>query len=200
MPLLNIGSKAPDFTLPDQSGTTHRLADHAGKPVVLYFYPKDDTEDCTIEACSFRDALPAFHKLKAAVLGISPDDVKRHAKFATKHALNFPILADPKPESKVCRAYGTFVEKTMYGKPVTTVARTTYLIDAKGIIRARWDKKQIEADVGGHPSEVQTAIRLLDAAQDPLQPPQTQPKLISPRTQATVKKAAAKKATKGNTK
>ena len=167
MPLLDPGSKAPDFSLPDQSGTIHRLADVVGRPVILYFYPKDDTEDCTTQACSFRDDLPAFHKLKATVLGISPDDVKRHSKFAAKHTLNFPILADPKPQSPVCRAYGTFVEKTMYGKPVTTVARTTYLIDAKGTIRVRWDKKQIEADVPAHAGAVKIAVQALLKGLDP---------------------------------
>ncbi len=183
MPLLDPGSKAPDFSLPDQTGTTHRLADLAGSPTVLYFYPKDDTEDCTTQACSFRDTLPAFQKLQATVLGISPDDVKRHAKFAAKHTLNFPILADPKPESPVCRAYGTFVEKTMYGKPVTTVARTTYLIDAKGIIRARWDKKQIEADVPAHAGAVKLAVEVLLKGLDP-----------QPATEPVEKKTAKKKA------
>ena len=189
MPLLDPGSKAPNFSLPDQTGATHRLSDLAGTPVVLYFYPKDDTEDCTTQACSFRDARPAFDKLHATVLGISPDDVKRHSKFAAKHALNFPILADPKPESPVCRAYGTFVEKTMYGKPVTTIARTTYLIDAKGIIRARWDKKLIEADVPAHAGAVKIAVQALLKGLDPQPASVTDEKKI---TKKSAKKAVKK--------
>jgi thioredoxin-dependent peroxiredoxin len=166
-PPVNPGEKAPDFALPDQGGTAHRLADYAGRPLVLYFYPKDGTEDCTIEACSFRDATPAFGKLDAAILGVSPDDAKTHGKFAAKHDLGFPLLADPKPASPVCRAYGTFVEKSMYGRPVTTIARTTYLIDGKGVVRARWDKDEIEADVAGHPAKVKAAVQRLLKGDEP---------------------------------
>jgi peroxiredoxin Q/BCP len=185
-PPVNPGEKAPDFALPDQSGAIHRLADYAGRSLVLYFYPKDGTEDCTIEACSFRDATPSFGRLDATILGISPDDVKTHGKFAKKHDLGFPLLADPKPASPVCRAFGTFVEKTMYGRPVTTVARTTYLIDGKGMVRARWDRDAIEADVAGHPAEVKAAVQKLLKGQDP-QPATTVE--VKPKRKATKKSA-----------
>lgn len=159
--MLNTGDPAPPFELPDQHGTIRRLSEFLGSPLVLYFYPKDNTEDCTIEACAFRDAAADFARLNIPVLGISPDPPKTHARFDQKHALGFPLLSDPKPASPVCRAFGTFVEKTMYGKPATTIARTTFLLDARHVIAARWDKKQIEADVAAHPAAVLAAIHSL---------------------------------------
>lgn len=151
--LLEPGAPAPAFALPDQSGTQRSLADYAGKPLILYFYPKDDTEDCTIEACDFSARAPALAKLGAAVLGISRLDVKSKAKFASKHGLTFPLLADE--EGRVSAAYGTWVEKSMYGKKYMGVSRTTYLIDAKGRIARRWDK----VDVNGHAAEVAKALK-----------------------------------------
>jgi thioredoxin-dependent peroxiredoxin len=153
MPLINPGSKAPDFTLPDQNGAHRSLSDFAGRSLILYFYPKDDTSGCTAEACAFRDGLPAFNSAKAAIVGVSPDSEASHAKFARKYNLNFTLLADvPGPDGTpgVCDDYGVWHEKSMYGKTYMGVVRTTYLIDAKGVVRRRWDK----VSVTGHADEV----------------------------------------------
>jgi peroxiredoxin Q/BCP len=155
VPLIDEGKKAPAFSLPDQSGKTHSLKDYAGRPVVLYFYPKDDTPGCTSEACSFRDALPDFSKVKATVLGVSVLDSASKAKFATKHALNFPLLADE--DHAVAEKYGAWQEKSMYGRKYMGVARMTYLIDAAGKVAKRWDK----VSVSGHADEVLAALRTL---------------------------------------
>jgi peroxiredoxin Q/BCP len=157
MPLINPGRKAPAFNLPDQHGGSHALKDYAGKPVVLYFYPKDDTSGCTKEACAFRDLLPKFTKSKAVVLGVSPDDSKSHARFAEKFNLPFTLLADEADDDgapAVCQAYGVWQEKSMYGRKYMGVSRTTYLIDADGKVARRWDKVKVD----GHAEEV------LDAA------------------------------------
>lgn len=151
--LLEVGAVAPDFSLPDQSGTPRSLKDHAGKPVILYFYPKDDTEDCTAEACAFNDRLPALSRAGVAVLGISRLDTKSKAKFAAKHGLSFPLLADE--TGATCAKYGTWVEKSMYGKKYMGVSRTTYLIDGAGKVARRWDKVQVE----GHAAEVMGAVK-----------------------------------------
>jgi thioredoxin-dependent peroxiredoxin len=155
MPLIDAGQKAPAFSLPDQSGKTHRLEDYAGRPVVLYFYPKDDTPGCTTEACSFRDALPDFSKVKATILGVSVLDSTSKAKFAKKHALNFPLLADA--DHAVADRYGAWQEKGMYGRKYKGVARITYLIDASGNVAKRWDK----VSVGKHADEVLAAVKAL---------------------------------------
>ena len=138
MPLIDEGKKAPAFSLDDQDGKTHRLKDYAGRPVVLYFYPKDDTPGCTTEACAFRDAEPDFSKVKAVVLGVSVLDTKSKAKFAKKHALNFPLLADA--DHAVADAYGAWQEKSMYGRKYMGVARITYLLGPDGKVLKRWDK------------------------------------------------------------
>jgi peroxiredoxin Q/BCP len=138
MPVVEEGRKAPAFALQDQNGTTHRLKDYAGRPVVLYFYPKDDTPGCTVEACAFRDAQPDFSKVKAVVLGVSVLDTKSKAKFATKHGLNFPLLADE--DHAVAEAYGAWQERSMYGRKYMGVARITYLIGPDGKVIKRWDK------------------------------------------------------------
>ncbi|MFI4897763.1 MAG: thioredoxin-dependent thiol peroxidase, partial [Phycisphaerales bacterium JB059] len=130
MPLIDPGKKARAFSLADQRGEKHALKDYAGQPLVLYFYPKDDTSGCTKQACQFRDDLPAFEKLNCAVLGVSPQDVKSKQKFADKFDLNFPILADE--GAKVCEKYGVWQEKSMYGRTYMGVVRTTFLIDPKG--------------------------------------------------------------------
>lgn len=153
--VLEPGAKAPPFTLVDQTGTPRSLKDYAGGPLILYFYPKDDTEDCTAEACSFNDRLPALEKVGAAVLGVSRLDTKSKAKFAKKHGLTFPLLADE--DGAVCSKYGTWVQKSMYGKSFMGVTRTTYLIDAKGTIARRWDKVQVD----GHAAQVMEAIKAL---------------------------------------
>lgn len=138
MPLIDEGKKAPAFSLEDQQGKTHRLKDYAGKSVVLYFYPKDDTPGCTVEACAFRDAHTDLLKAKAVVLGVSVLDTKSKAKFASKHALNFPLLADA--DHAVADAYGAWQEKSMYGRKYMGVARITYLIGPDGKVLKRWDK------------------------------------------------------------
>jgi peroxiredoxin Q/BCP len=115
MPLVEPGRKAPAFSLPDQDGRAHRLKDYAGRPLILYFYPKDDTPGCTKEACAFRDALPDFKKGKAAVLGVSVLDTASKAKFARKHKLNFPLLADP--EHEMADRYGAWQKESLYGRP-----------------------------------------------------------------------------------
>ncbi len=152
-PMIDEGKKAPLFTLPDQEGEKHALKDYAGSPVVLYFYPKDDTSGCTAQACQFRDDLPQFGKLGAAVLGVSPQDVKSKAKFAAKHDLPFPILADD--GAKVCEKYGVWQEKSMYGRKYMGVVRTTYLIGGNGKVVKRWDKVKVP----GHAEAVLEAIR-----------------------------------------
>ncbi|MEM1446713.1 MAG: thioredoxin-dependent thiol peroxidase [Planctomycetota bacterium] len=153
--LPEVGKKAPAFTLADQDGTKHKLSDYAGQHVVLYFYPKDDTSGCTKQACQFRDDLPKFEKLDAVVLGVSPQDTKSKAKFAGKHDLNFPILADD--DAKVCTKYGVWQEKSMYGKKYMGVVRTTFLLDPKGKIVERWDKVKVP----GHADTVLKAIKAL---------------------------------------
>ena len=159
MPLIEPGKKAPAFALKDQSGETHKLADYSGKPVILYFYPKDDTSGCTKEACAFRDLLPKFKRSKAAVLGVSPQPIESKAKFAAKHDLNFPILADD-DEATICEKYGVWQEKSMYGKKYMGVVRTTYLIDADGKVARRWDKVQVP----GHAEDVLEAVKALNGS------------------------------------
>jgi peroxiredoxin Q/BCP len=156
MPLVDPGKKAPGFALNDQEGKTHTLSDYAGQPVVLYFYPKDDTPGCTAEACSFRDNLPRFKKSKAAILGVSILDEKSKAKFAAKHGVNFPLLADA--DHDVAEKYGAWQEKSRYGRTYMGVARTTYLIAASGTVARRWD----DVKVDGHTEAVLEAVKELD--------------------------------------
>ena len=138
MPLIEEGRKAPAFSLEDQDGKTHRLKDYAGRPVVLYFYTKDDTPGCTTEACAFRDARADYAKVNAVMLGVSVLDTRSKAKFAAKHKLNFPLLADA--DHAVADAYGAWQEKSMYGRKYMGVARITYLIGPDGKVVKRWDK------------------------------------------------------------
>jgi thioredoxin-dependent peroxiredoxin len=140
--LIESGKKAPEFKLKDQHGKTHRLADYAGKAVILFFYPKDDTPGCTKEACAFQDNLPRFKTSKAAVLGVSILDEASKAKFAKKYDLNFPLLADPAHE--VADTYGVWQEKSNYGKKYMGIARTTYLIGADGKVKKRWDRVKVD--------------------------------------------------------
>ena len=153
MPLIEPGKKAPAFTLNDQHGTRHRLSEYAGRPVVLYFYPKDDTPGCTTESCDFQTRLPRFKRSKAVVLGASILDEKSKAKFAGKHGLTFPLLADA--EHAVAEKYGVWQEKLRYGRKYMGIVRTTYLIDAKGKIARRWDKVKVD----GHAEDVLAAVR-----------------------------------------
>ena len=130
--MLEIGTKAPAFTLPDQNGKAHSLSDYAGKKVILYFYPKDNTPGCTKQACGFADRYPQFLEKGAVVLGVSKDSVSSHKRFEQKYALPFPLLSDP--EKEVIQAYDVWKEKKNYGKVSLGVVRTTYLIDENGII------------------------------------------------------------------
>ena len=155
MPAVEPGGKAPAFSLQDQSGKTHSLTDYAGRPVVLYFYPKDDTPGCTREACAFRDALLDFKKGKAIVLGVSILDTASKGRFARKHKLNFPLLADP--DHKVADKYGVWTKKSMYGKSFMGLARTTFLIGPDGVVARRWDKVKVD----GHAAAVLEAVESL---------------------------------------
>jgi len=149
---LVVGAKAPSFSAPDQSGKTVSLSDFKGKTVVLYFYPKDDTPGCTVEACSFRDEYTAFKKKGAVVLGLSPDSTKKHTKFIEKYSLPFPLLADE--DHKICEAYGVWVEKSMYGKKYMGVERSTFVIGPDGKLKAIYRKvKPAE-----HTAEVLTGL------------------------------------------
>lgn len=133
-----IGAPAPDFVLPRDGAGVMKLADFRGRKLVLYFYPKDDTSGCTVEARAFNALLPAFEKAGAAVVGVSPDAPKKHDAFKTKYDLAQPLLSD---ESKtMLAAYGVWVEKSMYGRTYMGVARTTFLIDERGIVRHVWEK------------------------------------------------------------
>jgi thioredoxin-dependent peroxiredoxin len=152
---VGVGDKAPDFTLPADNGGTVSLKALKGKTAVLYFYPKDDTPGCTVEACAFRDALPDFSKVKAAIIGISRDSVASHDKFKTKFALPFPLASDT--DGKVCEAYGVWVEKSMYGRKYMGIERATFLIDGKGVIRNVWRKVKVE----GHAEDVLEAAAAL---------------------------------------
>jgi peroxiredoxin Q/BCP len=152
MPLVEPGRKAPAFSLPDQEGRKHQLKDYAGRPLIVYFYPKDDTPGCTKEACAFRDALPAFKKSKAAVLGVSVLDTASKAKFARKHKLNFPLLADP--EHEVADRFGAWQKKSLYGRTYMGVARMTYLIGPDGKVVRRWDNVKVD----GHAADVLRAV------------------------------------------
>lgn len=129
---LKQGDKAPAFTLPDQNGAPHKLSDYKGKWVLVYFYPKDDTPGCTKEACMIRDNFPSFKKLGIAVLGISVDSVKSHAKFAEKYELPFTLLADE--EKKVVEEYGVWGEKKFMGRTYKGVKRMSFLVDPMGVL------------------------------------------------------------------
>ena len=146
------GKKAPDFTLPADDGTRIKLSALRGKPVVLYFYPRDDTPGCTAEACSFRDRSQELAKLGAAVLGVSPDDVASHVKFRDKYQLNFPLLADT--QHKVAERYGAWREKTRFGKTAMGIQRSTFLVDAEGKVAKVW--KSVKVD--GHDQQVIKAL------------------------------------------
>lgn len=153
MATLEIGDKAPDFDLPGDGGKKVKLSALKGRTVIVYFYPKDDTPGCTKEACGFNDALPDFGKAKAEVIGISRDSVASHDKFAGKYKLRFRLASDE--DGKACEAYGTWVEKSMYGRKYMGIERATFLVDAKGVIRGIWRKVKVP----GHVEEVLAAAR-----------------------------------------
>jgi len=151
--MLEVGKKAPDFSLYNQDEKKISLKDYLGKNVILYFYPKDDTSGCTKEACSFRDNIPKFSKVDAVILGISPDSVKSHKKFSEKYKLPFNLLADE--EKKVIEQYGVWKEKSMYGRKYMGVERTTFIIDEKGKIKKIFNKVKVE----GHEKKVLEALK-----------------------------------------
>jgi peroxiredoxin Q/BCP len=153
---LTEGAKAPDFELQGQDGPI-RLADYAGKPLVLYFYPKDDTSGCTREALDFTALADDFQSAGAAVLGVSKDSVKSHAKFIEKHGLTVPLGSDP--EGAVVERYGAWVEKSMYGRKYMGIDRSTFLIDGQGVIRRVWRKVKVP----GHAEAVLKAVKELTA-------------------------------------
>ena len=136
--MLEVGVKAPDFTLPDQNGDLHSLSEYKGKKIILYFYPKDNTPGCTKQACGFAERYPQIIEKGAVVLGISKDSVASHKKFEEKYGLPFTLLSDP--ELKVIQAYDVWQEKKNYGKTYMGVVRTTYLIDEEGKIAKAFDK------------------------------------------------------------
>jgi thioredoxin-dependent peroxiredoxin len=148
MPLIDPGKKAPPFKLKDQTGEVRSLAEFAGRPLVLYFYPKDDTPGCTAESCSFQNNLPRFAAGKATVLGVSILDEKSKARFADKYGLNFPLLADP--DHEVAEKYGVWQQKARYGRKYMGIVRTTYLIGPDGKVLSRWDNVKVD----GHAEEV----------------------------------------------
>jgi peroxiredoxin Q/BCP len=153
--MLKAGDKAPPFALVSHEGQTIRLADLKGRPVVLYFYPKDDTPGCTKEACSFRDAWSDIQETGALVLGVSPDDATSHEKFRAKYRLPFPLLSDP--DHAVAEAYGAWGENSMYGRKYEGILRTTFLIDDAGVVRRVFEKVRPE----GHAEEVLAAVQQL---------------------------------------
>jgi thioredoxin-dependent peroxiredoxin len=143
---VEVGSPAPDFTMPTDGGGEVSLSSLRGKKVVLYFYPKDDTSGCTKQACGFRDALPDFSGIDAVIIGVSKDSVASHDKFKKKYELPF-ILASAK-DTDTCEAYGVWVEKSMYGKKYFGIERSTFLIDGDGIVRGVWRKVKVDGHVG----------------------------------------------------
>jgi peroxiredoxin Q/BCP len=151
--MLNVGDQAPDFTLKNDAGEDVSLRSLRGKPVILYWYPRDDTPHCTIEACSFRDAYGEFQRAGAVVLGVSIDDINSHQKFKSKYQLPFPLLSDP--EHQVAEQYGVWGLKKMMGKEFMGVSRVTYLIDEEGKIKQIWPNVKPE----GHADEILAALR-----------------------------------------
>jgi peroxiredoxin Q/BCP len=152
---IEAGTPAPDFTLPTDGGASVTLSALRGRPVVLYFYPKDDTSGCTKEACGFRDAFPDFTGADAAIIGVSKDGVASHDKFKTKYALPFTLAVDA--ETAVAAAYGVWVEKSMYGRKYMGMDRATFLIDRDGVVRQVWRKVKVT----GHVDAVLTALKAL---------------------------------------
>lgn len=152
---LEVGEAAPDFLLPSDAHGDVRLSAFAGKPVVVYFYPRDNTPGCTTEACDFRDRMERVEAAGAVVLGISRDTVGSHERFRQKQSLNFPLLSDR--DGAVHRLFGAWGEKKMYGKTSIGPKRTTFLIDAKGVVRQIWPKIRVK----GHVEEVVAALEAL---------------------------------------
>ena len=155
--MLEPGDRAPAFDLEGDDGKRHTLKEFAGKTLILYFYPRDNTPGCTVEACAFRDRRDEVAAKGAVVVGISPDGVESHAAFRDKFSLNFPLLADP--DHAVAEAYGAWGEKNMYGKKSMGIRRSTFLVDAEGVLRKVWKK----VDVQQHDRQVLEALDALAA-------------------------------------
>ena len=151
-------ANAPAFALKATNGATLKLSELKGKPVVIFFYPKDDTPGCTKEACAFRDRLAEIQKLGAVVLGVSADDVASHKKFSEKFSLNFPLLADT--DHRMAEQYGAWREKNMYGKVSMGIQRSTFLIDANGVVTKVWKKVSVD----GHDQQVIDALQAIAEA------------------------------------
>jgi peroxiredoxin Q/BCP len=154
---VDVGHKAPDFTMPTDGNGSVELAKLRGKPVILYFYPKDDTSGCTAEACGFRDTFPDYGNTGAVVIGVSRDSVASHDRFKKKHGLPFILASDA--DGKVTEDYGVWVEKSMYGRKYMGIERATFLIDKEGVVRRVWHKVK----VGGHVADVLKAVQALRA-------------------------------------
>ena len=152
---VKVGDKAPGFKLPQDGGGELSLKELKGKTVVLYFYPKDDTPGCTMEAEAFRDRIKDFKKAGAAVVGASKDSVKRHDNFKAKHKLPFALVSDA--DGALCAAYGVWVEKKLYGRAYMGIERATFLIDGKGVVREAWRNVKVK----GHADAVLDAVRKL---------------------------------------
>ena len=153
--MIEVGKKAPSFSLESSDGGHIKLADLAGKTLVLYFYPRDNTPGCTLEAQEFRDAGPALKKLGATVIGVSKDSIASHCKFRDKYKLSFPLLSDP--DGKVLEAYGAWGDKVMYGKKMKGIIRSTVVIDRAGKVAKHWPKVSVK----GHVAEVVAAVKAL---------------------------------------
>jgi peroxiredoxin Q/BCP len=152
---LKVGDRAPDFTLPTDGSADVTLSGLRGKAVVLYFYPRDDTPGCTVEACTFNDNLPDFSRLNAEIIGVSKDNEASHARFRTKYKLGFRLAADT--ETKVAKAYGVWIEKSLYGRKYMGMDRATFLIGKDGVVRAVWRGVKVP----GHVEAVRTAVEAL---------------------------------------
>lgn len=153
---LSIGQAAPDFTGFTQNEERISLADFKGKPVVLYFYPKDNTPGCTLESCGFQQALGDFQAADVQVIGVSKDSIRSHKNFATKYDLAFPLIADT--EAEICQTYGVLAEKSMFGKKYFGIVRSTFLIDAQGHLAHIWPK----VSVSGHVADVLAKVKALN--------------------------------------
>ena len=156
--MIEVGKKAPAFTLESSDGGKVKLGDLAGKAVVVYFYPRDNTPGCTVEAQDFRDALPKLKKAGAVVLGVSKDSIESHCKFRDKYALTFPLLTDP--DTKVMEAYGAWGDKVLYGKKSKGIIRSTVLIGKDGKVAKHWPKVRVK----DHVAEVIEAVKALGKA------------------------------------
>lgn len=163
MPLIEPGSSAPEFTLADQRGRMRSLGEFRGRPLVLFFYPKDRTGACAEQACAFNAAMARFRRAKALLVGVSILGVASKAKFAAEQGLAFPLLADDRldaagqPDPEVSRAYGVWAEKVLFGRRYMGIVRTTYLVDGGGLIARRWDAVRVK----GHAEEVIEAVGIL---------------------------------------